>query len=217
MRLRPSGILLLVAGAFAHLPLAAQSPTTMMGAPYNDASRAFLDVMIPHHEMAILMSRMAIGAARSDTVRSLARNMVMKQTREMNQLRDARRALFGSDSSRPSMMRDMMSMHEMRDTSMRAPRDTVPHPMMDTLQMRHRPTMRRQPPGGMVATMRGDFDRMFLQHMLAHHLDGADIAILAERSDAVEQVKRLAREVRLSQEQDVAAMRRLLATMPAPR
>jgi len=65
--------------------------------------------------------------------------------------------------------------------------------------------------------MRGDFDRMFLQHMLAHHLDGADIAILAERSDAVEQVKRLAREVRLSQEQDVAAMRRLLATMPAPR
>jgi uncharacterized protein (DUF305 family) len=58
---------------------------------------------------------------------------------------------------------------------------------------------------------------MFLEHTVAHHLTGADIAVLAEDSDAHARVKALARRIRNRQERDIAEMRRLLAAMPAAR
>lgn|SRR5512146_740139 len=175
----------------AIMPLGAQTPARVMGAPYQNASRAFIDVMIPHHEMALMMSQHAIQTARSDSVKALARDMLGQQQKEIADLKAARRALFGSDSTRGSMMQGMMPM------------------MTPMMGMQHDSAMMGQ-------QMMADFDRMFLQHMISHHQQGIDMALLAEHSQAAARVKELAVKTRESQERDLGRMRRLLAMLPAP-
>ncbi|MHB0948295.1 MAG: DUF305 domain-containing protein [Gemmatimonadaceae bacterium] len=205
----------LVASAFViAIPLPAQAPARTMGAPYHDTSRAFIDLMIPHHDMAIMMSEHHLAMTRNDAVQALARRMIAAQRQEIAELKTVRRTLFGSDSSRSPMMRammQMMGMERMRDTS-------ASRAMMDSMRMRQQPTAGGQHQGmqhqRMKAMMSGDMDRMFLEHMIAHHEDGIDMAILAEDSQAAAPVKQLARKIREGQERDVAEMRRILASMP---
>lgn len=196
-------------------PVQSQAPERLMGAPYHDASRGFIDFMIPHHEMAIMMSEHASQAARTDAVRQIAQRMAAAQRREVGELRATRRALFGSDSSRTGMMRammQMMGMHHAREDSAMA------HAMMDSMSRRQaRPGQAPQRSGQLMhGMMSGDIDRMFLEHMISHHHDGNDVAVTTEHSAAAARVKDLARQIRTGQERDIADMRRLLAALPTP-
>lgn len=191
-------------------PLCAQPPARVMGAPYNNASRAFIDLMIPHQEMATMMSEHAMAAARSDSVKAMARRMMDTQKRALADLKAARRSLFGSDSSRVSMMSmmmQMMDMPQMRDSG-------AAHPMTDSAQKRPPEAARGERAGQMHMPMTGDMDRMLLQHMIAHHQDGVDMSVLAEHSEAAQEVRRLAKQIREGEERDLVEMRALLATLP---
>lgn len=57
---------------------------------------AFIDMMVPHHQAAIEMARIAQGRATHDELRSLADDIVSAQESEIAQLRDWRQAWFGS-------------------------------------------------------------------------------------------------------------------------
>ena len=202
------------------IPLHAQAPAQMMGAAYHNASRAFIDLMIPHHEMAIMMSEHQLAMAKTDGVKAMARKMIVQQKQEISDLKAARRAIFQSDSSRSPMMRatmQMMGMERMHDTS-------ATQAMMDSMQSQQQPMaagqhQAMQPKGmqasGMMGMMSGNMDRMFLEHMIAHHQDGIDMAILAEDSQAAARVKQIARKSREGQERDIVEMRRVLASLPA--
>lgn len=225
MKSRISIALLAATALAASVPLRAQAPAHLMGAPYHDASRAYIDVMIPHHEDVIMMTEHHLAMAKSEAVKTLARRMMAGERQEVAELKATRRSLFGSDSSRSSMMRGMMQMtgmDHMRDTgAMRAHMDSMrmhEHAMagaqraaMPRAAMPHEP-MSGMPMGGMMS---GDMDRMFLQHMIAHYQDGIDLSILAEDSRAAAQVRELARRSREAHERDIAEMRRLLTTLPA--
>ena len=194
----------MLAAIVASSPLEAQDAAQEMGAPYHDASRAFIDVMIPHHEVAIMMAEHQIGMSKSEAVKAMARKMAADQRREIAQLREARRALFGADSARVPMMRammQMMGMEHMHDSAAQH----GPHPG------RAMPGM----PGAMPGMMPGDHDRMFLEHMISHHRDGIDMSVLAEDSQAAARVKQLATTIRVGQEREITEMRRILATLPA--
>jgi uncharacterized protein (DUF305 family) len=215
MRTRHTLSLLVATALVAAAPLQAQAPARMMSAPYHDASRAFIDLMIPHHEMAIMMAEHHVSMGKSDAVKAIARRMIAAQRQEIAELKATRRALFGSDSSRSPMMRammQMMGMDRMHDTS-------ATHAMMDSMRMHQQPMPGMQHQGmehgGMMGMMSGDMDRMFLEHMISHHEDGIDMSILAEDSQAAARVKQLARKIREGQERDIADMRRILATLPA--
>jgi hypothetical protein len=198
--------------------LRAQAPTQMMGAPYHDASRAFIDLMIPHHDMAIMMSEHHLATTRNDAVKAMARKLIAQQQQEIAELKATRRTLFGSDSTRSPMMRgmmQMMGMERMHDTS-------ATHAMMDSMRLHQQPMAMGQQKGmqhqgmegaGMAGMMSGDMDRMFLEHMISHHQDGIDMAILAEDSQAAARVKQIARTSRARQERDVAEMRSILASL----
>ena len=203
---------LLASALLASAPLQAQSPDSVMGAPYHDAARAFIDLMIPHHESARMMAEHATRAARTDAVRELARTMIETQTKEIAELKAARRALFGSDSSRSPMMRammQMMGMQRMRDSS-------ASRAMMDTMRMQRPGAAQGGEPGrrAMAGGMPDDFDRMFLHHMISHHQDGAEMSLLVEHTQAPERVKALAKKIRDGQERDIVEMRRILSSMP---
>lgn len=218
MKTRFAFALLIATTLGAGVPLRAQAPMHMMGAPYHDASRAFIDLMIPHHEMAIMMSEHHLATTRNDALKAMARKMIAQQKQEIADLKAERRTLFGSDSSRSPMMRgmmQMMGMERMHDSS-------ATHAMMDSMQMHRQPMAMGQQKemqhqgmegAGMKGMMSGDMDRMFLEHMIAHHQDGIDMAILAEDSRAAARVKEIARKSREGQERDIAEMRHLLASL----
>lgn len=202
---------ILAAATAASAPLQSQAPTRVMGAPYHDASRAFIDLMIPHHDMATMMSEHAATAARTDAVKALARKMADAQKKELAELKAMRKTLFGSDSSRTSMMHSMMQMmgmHRMTDSG-------AARPMVDSMAMRRDTTAHAAHQVAPMPMMSRDFDRMFLEHMISHYQDAIEVSLLAEHSDATRRVKELAKKAREGQEREIAEMRRILASLPA--
>ena len=57
--------------------------------------RAFLDLMITHHEGAIRMARVQLGRGKNRTVKRLARAIIGAQTSEINQMHQWRIQWFG--------------------------------------------------------------------------------------------------------------------------
>lgn len=74
--------------------------------------RAFIDMMIPHHEGAIRMAREELAKGENPTLRSLAEDIVAAQEREIAQMREWREAWYGSaGGSGESMHGSEDSMH----------------------------------------------------------------------------------------------------------
>jgi uncharacterized protein (DUF305 family) len=67
-----------------------------------DIDRAFIDVMVPHHQSAVEMAKLALERAEHDELRRLASDIIAAQEREIAQMREWRREWFGSDKT-PSM------------------------------------------------------------------------------------------------------------------
>ena len=53
----------------------------------SDFDQEFIRQMIPHHEMALRMSRMALNHATKPEIRNLANSIIKSQTDEINQMR----------------------------------------------------------------------------------------------------------------------------------
>ena len=69
---------------------------SMMPSSTADLDQAFIDMMVPHHQSAIEMAKIAKERATRDELRSLADAIVSAQETEITQLRDWRQAWFGS-------------------------------------------------------------------------------------------------------------------------
>ncbi len=67
-----------------------------------DMDQAFIDMMVPHHQAAVEMGQIAEERAEHEELRTLADAIVSAQGTEIEQLREWRRAWFGS-SDTPSM------------------------------------------------------------------------------------------------------------------
>lgn len=70
---------------------------------------AFIDSMVPHHEMAMHMAEMVIEHGSSPDVKAFAQRVKDKQAREVNEMKSARKELAGSDDT-PEMDTSMMQM-----------------------------------------------------------------------------------------------------------
>ena len=68
---------------------------------------------------------------------------------------------------------------------------------------------------GMMAKPTGDVDRDFVQMMVPHHQGAIDMAIAELRYGHDEQLKRIAQEIIVDQQQEIAAMRLALG-QPLP-
>jgi uncharacterized protein (DUF305 family) len=80
-------------GLDAHAMGMHMDPSLLRGAQPFD--RAFLDMMIPHHEGAIRMAQRQLERGRNRTVKRLARSIVRAQTKEINQMHNWRIQWFG--------------------------------------------------------------------------------------------------------------------------
>ena len=54
----------------------------------SDFDKAFIEEMIPHHQMAVMMAQMLQGITNRSEMEQLAKNIIDAQTREINLMRD---------------------------------------------------------------------------------------------------------------------------------
>lgn len=129
-----------------------------------DADRAFIDLMVPHHQMGIEMANEAIAKAQHKEIKAFAQKMKDDQTKDINQLKSWRQQWFGSSET--------------------------PMPMN-------------------MAPMKSgaDFDRMWLTHMIDHHQQAVDMAILALPSASRAEVKSMAQRIIDKQKKEQAQLR----------
>lgn len=176
------------AGSGHHMSMmSTTSPRSTSPAPaaasFNDADVRFATQMIPHHEQAVQMSKLAASRASSDQVKQLAAQIEKAQAPEIDQmstwLRDWGKpvptTMGGHDMS--SMMPGMMSAQDMADL--------------------------------MVATG-AQFDRMFLTMMIAHHEGAVQMARTEIAQGKNPEVKKLAQQIVTSQTTEIATMKTML-------
>lgn len=78
-------------------PAAAASPAASPAA--SDADRAFIDGMVPHHEMAVRMADDALAKATRQELKDFAVKVKADQGKEIAEMKTWRRAWFGSSNT----------------------------------------------------------------------------------------------------------------------
>ncbi|SFO62034.1 Uncharacterized conserved protein, DUF305 family [Pseudonocardia ammonioxydans] len=171
----------------APAPAGATAPGAPVSAEHNQADIAFAQRMIPHHQQAVEMSKLATDRAGSDDVRRLATEIEQAQSPEMAQMRGFLAAWGAPESG---------GMHGMDHGGMDHG-DMAG--MMTPEQMRQ-----LEQAGG------AEFDRMFLEMMIAHHEGAVQMAQTELAGGVNPEARALAQEIVDAQETEITEMRGLL-------
>lgn len=151
--------------------------------------RAFIDMMVPHHESAIAMAEIAQERAEHSELRQLADDIVAAQSAEISQMTDWREEWFGSA--------DTPSMEEM--------------PMLPGMSMPAGHSMS----GGtmdMMAEVDGlrdadPFDRFFIDAMIRHHEQAVEAARIILDETERQEVRTLAEDIVEAQTREIEQLR----------
>lgn len=154
--------------------------------PSADPDLRFIDGMMPHHEGALGMARLAADRAASPEVRALAQTIVQEQTAEIDTLRAWRARWFPGAPMAGS------------GTAMAG----MDHTAMDTQAL----------DGASGEAL----DRLFLTQMIAHHAGAIPMAADAHARTARPEVRALASHIVRDQAREIGQMQTLLdARVPA--
>lgn len=86
-------------GTAAVTPTAPGAATPAASPAASDADRAFIDGMVPHHEMAVMMADDALAKGTRTELKDFARKVKVDQGREITELKDWRQLWFGSSAT----------------------------------------------------------------------------------------------------------------------
>lgn len=76
----------------------------------NNIDRHFIEQMVPHHESAIAMAKLAQQKSNRSEVKTLADNIITSQTAEIDKMQSWYRQWYGTDVPKQSSSNGMMSM-----------------------------------------------------------------------------------------------------------
>lgn len=192
------GALVLTLAACSGTGVSPSSPGGAQSAAPSDAAASgevatfdqqFIDMMVPHHQAAVEMAKVARERAERPELRQLADEIIEAQEGEIEQLRAWRKAWFGSDQT-PGM--DAMPML----------------PGMDDMGGHSMGEMTTDMTADVEALKTAqDFDRAFVEAMIPHHESAIEAAKLAEQQAEKPEIKELAGEIIAGQEREIAQMR----------
>ena len=150
----------------------------------------FIDMMVPHHQGAVEMARIAQQRAEHAEIKQMAEDIAKSQSSEIDQMKAWRKQWFGSDQTPPM---DKMPMVE-------GMRSMAGHGGMSggTMDMAADVEKLRKAPE--------PFDRAFLDAMVPHHQSAIDAAKAAESRAQKPEVKRLAQEIVAAQQKEIDQM-----------
>lgn len=162
---------------------ASPSPVTSapQGASFNDVDVMFAQMMIPHHQQAVEMANLAETLAKDPEVKSLAANIKAAQDPEI-----ATMSAWLSAWGKPVAPEGGMEGHGMPG-------------MMSDADMAE-----------LKAATGTEFDRMFLEMMIAHHNGAVQMARGEERGGVNPEAKRLAKSIEASQTAEIEQMQKII-------
>lgn len=98
----------------AHMDEMNREMTAMLGAADSAYEMRFIDLMIHHHEGAVIMAEDAASKIQHTELKDLAQTMVDAQKKEIGQMKGLRQQWYG-DSTVAQMMKEGMDMSRMRE------------------------------------------------------------------------------------------------------
>jgi uncharacterized protein (DUF305 family) len=166
---------------------------SQMNANTQEVDRNFIEMMIPHHQGATEMAKMALDRAKSPQVRELAQSIIEKQTREIAQMRTWYKQWYGTEVPVNSSSMEMNGgMNQEMKISMQH-QDMMENEMMSALENAD------------------DFDREFLNQMIRHHSMASMMAGMVVNSAEHQEIRQLAQTIVRDQNEEIAQMRQMLA------
>ncbi|MGI8306809.1 DUF305 domain-containing protein [Saccharopolyspora hattusasensis] len=177
-------------------PTSASQPGTNPQAANNAADVTFAQGMVPHHEQAIEMSRLAPERAQSEEVKNLARQIEAAQGPEIQTLTGWLRD-WGAPASMPGMDHGAMSHGDIGNGDIG---NSDMGGMMSDTEMQQ------------LERARGaEFDRQFLTLMIKHHEGAVAMAQTELASGQFPAAKHLAQQIIDTQQAEIETMRGLLS------
>jgi uncharacterized protein (DUF305 family) len=108
----------------------------MENGKYSD--ERFIDAMVPHHQGAIAMARVALKNAEHEEIQELSRNIVSTQQSEIEELKSIKKEEFGTSSVPMEMsMEQMRGMGMMMDPQRLANREPFDEAFIDAMIPHH--------------------------------------------------------------------------------
>ena len=172
----------------ANAPMA-KMPMMSMEMPQWDGQlpfdKWFLDNMIPHHQQAVMMSRMMFTHTQRAEMKTLGNDIIQAQMKEIEQMQDWRSQWFQNQplAMHPGMMKSMTNLMRMDCAG--------------TMSMM---------PGQMPQMMNMDIDLWFINDMIPHHQDAIEMANMAIKNAEHPEILTLAQSIIASQQQEIDKM-----------
>jgi uncharacterized protein (DUF305 family) len=164
--------------------------------------QAFIDGMTPHHQSALVMAQMAVTKAKYPEVRSLARNIIKDQQKEIAQMKAWRKAWFGSAQMPMDHTQHTMPGGQTMPGMMKGA-DT----MMMSGEMMGLPLKMKMDMDKLKAARGAQFDKVFLMMMIPHHAGAIVMADEAINTSGRPQIRTLAHNIIDSQAKEIGDMR----------
>lgn len=154
----------------------------MMGLNVNrmtsgNIDRNFIEQMIPHHESAIAMAKLAKEKAKHEDIKRLSDSIIVNQSAENDLMRKYYKEWFGAD---------------------------VPSAKADDM---HGGNMMNRQGGAETLTSATDFDEAFLAEMIDHHQMGVMMANMLDTGTNRPEMKKLADDIITAQTKEINDMR----------
>lgn len=162
--------------------LSANVPQTGQG----EFDELFINMMVPHHQGAVEMAKIALQRAEHPEVKEMANAIIAGQEDEITRMKDWKQEWYGS-SSTPSMS-EMPSLEEM--------------PGMGG--MGH--AMDMQAEVDRLKAAAEPFDLAFIDAMIPHHKSAIDAANLALNQAVHPEIKELAQAILTAQKKEIDQM-----------
>jgi uncharacterized protein (DUF305 family) len=175
------------------IPGAVQSGVaTALPATGAEFDQMFIDMMVPHHESAVEMAKLALEKAQDPTIRQMAEDIIAAQQQEITQMRDWRQQWYGSSETPPmSAMPALTGMEGMSSG-------------MHSMDMQAEVEKLRSA---------SNFDIAFIQAMIPHHIQAIEAAQLALQQAKHAEIKQMAQAIIDAQQQEIEQMQALLAQL----
>ena len=146
----------------------------------------FLDNMIPHHQQAVMMSRMLYMHTQRAEMKTLGNDIVQAQMKEIEQMQNWRTAWFNTQplATHPGMMQGMTGIMRMDCGG-----------MMNMM------------PGQMQHMMNMDIDLWFINNMISHHQSAIDMATVALKNAEHPEILSLTQAIVANQQKEIDMMK----------
>lgn len=148
----------------------------------------FIEQMIPHHEDAITMAKLAIEKSQHQEIKTLAQNIISSQSSEIEQMKNWYKDWYGREIPTGNQVMNI-------------------HGMMSNNSGMHMGKMGNDSDLEQLKSAT-NFDKMFIEEMIPHHQMAVMMASMLKQGTTRQEMKQLADDIITAQTSEIDQMRK---------